>query len=95
MYDTISKVKKKGPQTFLPIKKEYQNLKKLQTSDHIGNFTFLSNPQTNFIPWLIVKISKSIIIIGNAATCSAIYELEAVGTVVYSASTGTSDYYVY
>jgi hypothetical protein len=32
---------------------------------------------------------------GNAATCAAIYELDAVGTVANSASTGTSEYYVY
>jgi hypothetical protein len=31
----------------------------------------------------------------NAATCAAIYELDAVGTVVNSASAGTSEYYVY
>jgi hypothetical protein len=35
------------------------------------------------------------IIHSNAATSPAIYELDAVGTVINSAYTGTSEYYVY
>jgi hypothetical protein len=45
--------------------------------------------------WIIVKISKSMSMNGNTATCAAIYELDAVGTVVNSASSCTSEYYVY
>jgi hypothetical protein len=51
--------------------------------------------QMNYLAWIIVKIGNSMINNGNAATCTAIYELHAVGTAINSASTGTSEYYVY
>jgi hypothetical protein len=42
--------------------------------------------------WITVKIGKSMIIRGNAATRAAILIVVQVGSVLNSASTGTSEY---